>query len=69
MICPKCRREFARLLAVSRRDQSSICDECGVTEAFEDYYDGRKPTPYERTRAQVYATGNKWAIENFNATH
>lgn len=26
-------------------------------------------SPYERTRAQVYATGNKWAIENFNATH
>ncbi len=24
---------------------------------------------YERTRAQVYATGNKWAIENFHATH
>lgn len=29
----------------------------------------RKPTPYERTKAQVYATGNKWAIENFHATH
>ena len=26
-------------------------------------------TPYERTRAAVYATGNKWAIENFHATH
>ena len=26
-------------------------------------------SPYERTRAMVYATGNKWAIENFNATH
>lgn len=26
-------------------------------------------SPYERTRAAVYATGNKWAIENFNATH
>lgn len=29
----------------------------------------RKASPYERTRAMVYATGNKWAIENFNATH
>lgn len=29
----------------------------------------RPMTPYERTRAIVYATGNKWAIENFNATH
>lgn len=25
--------------------------------------------PYERTRAAVMATGNRWAIENFNATH
>ena len=30
---------------------------------------GPRMTPYERTRAQVYATGNKWAIENFHATH
>ena len=29
----------------------------------------RYSSPYERTRAQVYATGNKWAIENFHATH
>lgn len=29
----------------------------------------KKLSPYERTKAQVYATGNKWAIENFNATH
>ena len=27
------------------------------------------PTPYERTRAKVAATGNRWAIENFRATH
>ena len=26
-------------------------------------------SPYERTRTAVYAAGNKWAIENFNATH
>lgn len=29
----------------------------------------RPMSPYERTRNAVYATGNKWAIENFNATH
>ena len=29
----------------------------------------RRLDPYERTRASVYATGNKWAIENFEATH
>lgn len=31
--------------------------------------ESRKSTPYERTRNAVNATGNKWAIENFNATH
>ena len=38
-----------------------------------DYCEEDKPkdrrTPYERTRDYVYSTGNKWAIENFNATH
>jgi hypothetical protein len=29
----------------------------------------RRTTPFEHTRAAVYATGNKWAIENFHATH
>lgn len=24
---------------------------------------------YDNARARVYATGNKWAIENFEATH
>jgi transcription elongation factor Elf1 len=26
-------------------------------------------SPYEKTKAQVEATGNRWAIENFYATH
>lgn len=29
----------------------------------------RPASHYERTKAMVYATGNKWAIENFEATH
>ena len=29
----------------------------------------KRQTPQERTRNAVYATGNKWAIENFEATH
>jgi len=43
---------------------------------FSDYIDKRYEqkcrviySPYERCRAAVYATGNRWAIENFNATH
>ena len=41
---------------------------CGIS-----YTSGGDSRPresmYERTRARVYATGNKWAIENFHATH
>ncbi|MBQ8135338.1 MAG: hypothetical protein IJ192_13190 [Clostridia bacterium] len=36
--CPKCGREFDRLLALSRRDSTTmICDDCGTQEALEDY--------------------------------
>lgn len=28
-----------------------------------------RESPAERTKRAVYATGNKWAIENFEATH
>lgn len=64
--------------------QISVCRECGSKdidylgkdrcfcldcnkeiEAMDKYIE----SPYERTRRMVYATGNKWAIENFNATH
>lgn len=29
----------------------------------------KRPDPYTRNKMSVYATGNKWAIENWNATH
>lgn len=38
----------------------------------EENYEEREKfveSPQERLRASVYATGNRWAIENFNATH
>lgn len=68
-ICPKCGRSFERLLALSRTDnETMICDECGTVEALESLPHGNL-SPQERTRAAVIATGNRWAIENFNATH
>ena len=68
-ICPKCGRRFARLLALSREDNKTmICDECGTMEALENLPEGTL-TPQERTRIAVVATGNRWAMENFNATH
>lgn len=68
-ICPKCNKSFERLLAVSRRDnKTAICDDCGIEEALDSLPRGAL-TPQERARIAVAATGNKWAMENFNATH
>jgi hypothetical protein len=67
--CPKCGKRFERLLALSRADNKTmICDSCGVMEALNSVPAGHM-TPQQRTRANVMATGNRWAIENFNATH
>jgi len=43
-----------------------FCHDCNQEQDSKDVY---VESPYERTRTAVYATGNKWAIENFNATH
>lgn len=67
--CPKCGRRFERLLAVSRMDNKTmICDDCGIMEALDSVPHGIL-TPKERTWLAVAETGNKWAMENFNATH
>lgn len=49
----------------SDEDKGTICD------AYEKQARDYRPrmSAYERTKAAVYATGNKWAIENFHATH
>ena len=42
----------------------------GIKEVEKEYEKSQpRQSAYERTKAQVYATGNKWAIENFHATH
>ena len=84
MKCPKCGKEVNRLLALSRADNKTmICDKCGTKEALDAAgltegssirksilaCVGRGSTPQERVRAKVQTTGNKWAVENFNATH
>ena len=72
MKCPICQREYKRLLALSRYDtKTMICDSCGQNQALDDffYHKNKMLSPYDRTRNAVYASGNKWAIENFEATH
>lgn len=44
--------------------------DCGICDGFTKRCKRPRPlSPCERTKTAVYATGNKWAIENFNATH
>lgn len=84
MKCPKCGRDTEWLRALSRVDNKTmICDECGTKEALDAMglmegssvrksilaCVGRGSTPQERVRANVQATGNKWAMENFRDTH
>ena len=73
VVCPKCRKPYSGRPALSRGDnKTNICPNCGMREAIESIpgMDGRrKPDPAERTRRAVQATGSRWAMENFNATH
>lgn len=67
--CPVCGRAYTEPPALSRRDNATdICPDCGMMEALAAM-PRRREGPAERTRRAVQATGNRWAIENFNATH
>ena len=50
------------------KTKARICPDCGMMEALAAM-PRRREGPAERTRRAVQATGNRWAIENFNATH
>lgn len=66
-------RELERLLSDRRSELSARkAKEEAASERYPDSHVvevRHRPNPYERTRAAVYATGNRWQIENFNATH
>ena len=61
-VCAKCGSKDIEYLGQER----CHCNEC---KSEQDSRDKIIESPYERTRRAVYATGNRWAIENFNATH
>ena len=68
-ICPICGQAYTEPPALSRKDNATdICPDCGMMEALAAI-PRRREGPAERTRRAVQATGNRWAIENFNATH
>lgn len=68
-MCPHCGKIYDGYPAISRDDnKTEICSDCGMKEAINSAQ-ARALSPVARTKAKVYATGNKWAIENFNETH
>lgn len=72
-ICPKCGKAYFERPALSRMDnRTEICPECGLKEALESIPGSRRErglSPAEQRRKAVEASGNRWAMENFNATH
>ena len=63
-------RDAAWEIFTSNLDEYYLSDKVEydvVPERKETYC--RPMSLYERNRAAVYATGNKWAIENWEATH
>lgn len=64
MICDECGTKEA-LDAVGLTEGSSVRE--AILQSTRQ--NPRRSSAYEKTRATVYATGNKWAIENFHATH
>jgi len=65
-ICPDCGTREALEPAVERGivTQNTVEEIIKATRR-----QGRRPSAYERERDRVYASGNRWAIENFHATH
>lgn len=58
--CPQCG---------SNLDPGETCDCQKATSTSKRRITIDRRSPYERAKAAAYATGNKWAIENFHATH
>lgn len=61
-VCSKCGSKDIEYLGQDR----CYCNECKSEQKSRDKI---IESPYERTKSLVYATGNRWAIESFNATH
>lgn len=74
MRCCICKKEFDGYgnNPIPIKPDGKCCDDCNINVVIPARImktTRRQLSQYEKTKAQVYATGNKWAIENFHATH
>ena len=61
-LCVKCRGKNLKYLS----QDHWYCNDCQQeTETATKYIE----SPFERQERAVYSTGNRWAIENWKATH
>ena len=61
-VCSKCNSKDIKYLG----NDKCYCNKCNCeTETADRCIE----TPFERNERRVYATGNRWAIENWKATH
>lgn len=64
MKCPKCGKEYDRLLALSRVDNKTmICDKCGTMEAVENFH---TKTHLKKTWEEPQMTEAKVYISKLN---
>ena len=74
-ICEKCKSTNIKITYDLLMNDKCYCYECKCeTPTIDKYIDdprerNYRESPFERNERRVYATGNKWAIENWKATH
>ena len=61
-VCDKCGSKDIEYLGKDR----CYCNNCRCETDVRDKY---IESPFDRNERRVYATGNRWAIENWRATH
>lgn len=61
-VCDKCGSKDIEYLGKGR----CYCNNCKCEQDSRDKY---IESPFERNERRVYETGNRWAIENWRATH
>ena len=64
----KTNNDFPAVTQEAEPTADETCDIC-QDEKCGKKKPGERISAYEKTRRAVYATGNRWAIENFHATH
>lgn len=69
--CKNCGYKYCAFHGVDREISAFLCEDFEAAKKGESWAEKSFPrmTHYERTKAAVYARGNRWAIENFHATH